>query len=142
MSRHRALRGLTDLALALASGKNAMQPFRGAPSVNHAEKDTLNAPIAGLECYIDRIASYISCYSPLMDREKAGTLFTRLIDDLQGGLPSDTWKGIKKDPGMSSTLSYIYQHQDSNAHVDIDILARPGLGGQSSYMVSFFGWPR
>jgi hypothetical protein len=74
---------LGRLALALASGKDAMRRFRGSPSENHAEKHKLNAPIAGMECYMDRIVSYISCYSSVINAEQASALFTRLIDELQ-----------------------------------------------------------
>ena len=133
---------LRTLGLALSSGKDAMRPFRGSPSKNPAEKDRLNTPIAGMECYIDRIASYISCYRSLIDPEAADTLFTRLIDELQAVLLSERWIGIKKEPGMSSVRSYTYEDRSSSAHIDIDIIARMGIEGQNSYMVSAFAWPR
>ena len=132
---------LRSLALALSSGKDAIHPFRGSPSQNHAQQDPLSPPIEGMECHIDRITSYISCYSYLTDPEKADTLYARLIDELQATLPADSWKGIQKEPGISSVRSYTYKDQNSNAHIDIDILAQLTAGGQSSYMVSFFAWP-
>jgi len=131
---------LRRLAIALASGRQAMRSFRGSQSENNDNKDKVNPPIAGIECYIDRIASYLSCYSSRTDAEEAETLFTRLVDELQAALPSDRWKGMKQEPGMSSVRSYTYMDQGSNAHIDIDIIAQPGLGGQSSYIVSIFGW--
>jgi hypothetical protein len=136
--RTNALRGL---ALALPSGKDAMDPFHGSSSETHAERDRLNPPIAGMECHIDRIVSYISCDRTLIDPEEADTLFTRLIDELQAALPSDRWKGIQKEPGMSSVRSYTYEDQNSNAHIDIDIIAQMTSGGENSYMISIFAWP-
>jgi hypothetical protein len=139
MSREtNALRGLVS---ALASGKDAMRPLRGPRSENHAEKDRLNAPIAGLECYIDRIASYVSCYSSLMGPEEAETLVTSLIDELQAALPADRWKESAKQPGKSMR-SYSYEDRESNARINIDVIDRLGLRGQSSYMVALFGWTR
>lgn len=132
---------LRSLVLALSSGKDAIRPLRGSPSENDFKRDRLSPPIEGMECHIDRIASYISCYSYLTDPEKADTLYARLIDEIQAALPSDTWKGIQKEPGMSSVRSYTYEDQNSNAHIDIDILAQLTAGGQNSYMVSIFAWP-
>src|SRR5688572_15666449 len=102
---------LRRLAVALSSGREAMRPFRGSPSESHAEKDRLNAPIAEIECYIDRIASYVSCYSSPAGAEEAETLFTRLVDDLQAALPSDRWKGMKQEPGLASIRSHTYVDQ-------------------------------
>jgi hypothetical protein len=133
---------LRSLVLALVTGKDAMRPLRGPPSDNHAEKDRLNAPITGLECYIDRIASYVSCYSSLMDPEEAATLVTSLIVELQAALPPDRWKESAKQPGKSPMQSYSYEDRESNARITIDTIDRLGLGGQSSYMVSLFGWTR
>lgn len=132
---------LRSLALALSSGKEAMRPFGGSPSENDSKRDRPSPPIEGMECHIDRIASYISCYSYLTDPEKADILYARLIDELQAALSSDTWKGIQKEPAMSSVRSYTYEDQNSNAHIDIDILAQLTPGGQNSYMVSVFAWP-
>jgi hypothetical protein len=132
---------LRSLALALSSGKEAMRPFCGPPSENHAESDRFNVPIAGMDCYIGRIAGYISCYSSPIDPEEADTLFTRLMDELRAALPSETWKGIKKEPGLSSVRSCTYENRNSSAHIDIDIIARMEPGGQSSHMVLIFAWP-
>jgi hypothetical protein len=91
---------LHSLALALSSGKEAMHRFRGSPSEKDAHKDRLNPPFAGMDCYLDRITTHVSCFSSLIHtEEEAVTLFTRLIDDLQAGLPSDRWIGAGKEPG-------------------------------------------
>ena len=130
------------LAVALSSGRAAMAALGVSQSHNNSNKDLLNPNIAGMECHIDRIASYISCYSALIGPEEAETLFTRLIDELQADLPSNRWKGIKKRPGVSSIRGYTYQDRESYAHIDIEIIARARPDGQSSHIVSFFGWPR
>lgn len=123
---------LRNLALALSTGKEAIHPLSGSPSENQA----------GIKCHVNRIATYIPCYSDLIDSEEADTLFTRFIGELQAVLPSDRWKGIPKEPGISSVRSYSYEDQNSNAHIDIDIIAQLTPGGQYSYMVSIFAWPR
>src|SRR5437762_1102901 len=54
---------LRSLALALSSGKEeALRPFRGSPSEDDPDKDRLNPPIAGMNCYLDRIAIHVSCH--------------------------------------------------------------------------------
>ena len=135
---------LRSLALALSSGKEAMRPFRGSGSESLPEKDRLNPPIAGMDCYLDRIATYVSCYSSLVEtEEEAVTLFTWLIDELQVALPSDRWTGTRKQSGagMASIRSYTYDDQNSNGHIDIDITAGTGPSGQNFYIVAIFGWP-
>jgi hypothetical protein len=135
---------LHSLALALSSGKEAMHPFRGSQSDNLPEKDRLNPPIAGMDCYLDRIATYVSCYSSLVDtEEKAVALFTSLIDELRAALPSDRWIGTGKESGTGkvSIRRYIYDDQNSNAHIDTDILTGTGPGGQASTWWRFSGGP-
>jgi len=130
------------LATALSSGRAAMGLFHGSRVENNNYKNTLNPPIAGMECAIDRIASYISCYSSPIDTEdEALTLFTRLVDELQAALPSERWIGIVRQVAPASIRSYTYKDQNSSAHIDIDIIARMGLGGQNAYMVTTYGWP-
>ena len=47
-----------------------------------------------MDCDIDRILSYISCYSATTDmKEAADYRFTRLIKELQDVLPADRWGG-------------------------------------------------
>src|SRR5262245_50883326 len=55
---------LRALVGALSSGSEAMQPFHGLRSEHEDNKDDLNPAIPGLECYVDRIFNYVSCYSP------------------------------------------------------------------------------
>jgi len=134
---------LRSLALALSSGKEeGLRPFRGSRSEGDPYKDRLNPPIAGMNCYLDRIAIHVSCHSSLVDTEKeAVTLFSRLVDEVQAALPSDRWSGMQKEPGTAWIRSYTYEDQRSNAYIDIDITHRTGPSGQSFYMVSLFAWP-
>ena len=132
---------LRSLALALSSGKEAIRPFGSTPSENDSKRDRFSPPIEGMECHIDRIGSYISCYSYLTDPETAATLYARLMDELQAALPSDSWKRTEKEPRLSSIRSYSYEDQNSNAHIDIDILTQLTAEGQNSYLVSVFAWP-
>ena len=134
---------LRSLALALSSGKEeALRPFRGSRSEDDPDKDRLNPPIAGMNCYLDRIAIHVSCHSSLVDTEKeAVTLFSRLVDEVQAALPSDRWSGMQKEPGTAWIRSYTYEDQRSNAYIDIDITHRTAPSGQSFYMVSLFAWP-
>jgi hypothetical protein len=134
---------LRSLALALSSGKEkALRPFRGSRSEDDPDKDRLNPPIAGMNCYLDRIAIHVSCHSSLVDTEKeAVILFSRLVDEIQAALPSDRWRGMQTEPGTAWIRSYTYEDQTSNAYIDIDITHRTGPSGQSFYMVSLFAWP-
>ena len=61
---------LRSLAGALSAGSEAMRPFHGLMSENEDNKDDLDPAIPGMECYIDRILSYVSCYSPSIGTEK------------------------------------------------------------------------
>src|SRR5215471_6284664 len=53
---------LERLALALSAGNDAMRPLRGSQT-EYREKDRLDPPIPDMECDVDRIVSYVSCYS-------------------------------------------------------------------------------
>ena len=134
---------LRSLALAVSSGKEeALRPFRGSRSEDDPDQDRLKPPIAGMNCYVDRIAIHVSCHSSLVDTEKeAVTLFSRLVDEIQAALPVDRWKGMQTEPGIAWIRSYTYEDQKSDAHIDIDITHRTGPSGQSFYMVSLFAWP-
>jgi hypothetical protein len=127
---------LGRLALALSAGNDAMRPLRGSQT-GYREKDRLDPPVPDMECDVDRIASYVSCYSSAMGtREEAGNLFTRFVDELQSTLPSDRWRKVKEEPRIDSSRSYTYVDQESDAHIDIDLIALA-----DSYMVRILGWP-
>jgi hypothetical protein len=133
---------LRRLAGGLSAGPEAVRALRGSQSENNHNKDRLDPPIVEMECSIDRIANYVSCYSsPVHSEEEAETLFAKLLYQLQAALPSDSWRGTQKEPGIASSRSYTFADQSSNAHIDIDIVARPKPHGTNGYMVSIFGWP-
>ena len=132
---------LRELAVALAAGGEALSSFRGSAIANEEEKDRLNPAIPGMDCAIDRIVSYVSCYgSAIGSKEKADHRFIELIDELQAALPSDRWRGVETEPRIDSMRSYSYEDQDSDAHIDIDLIGRPQTQGTYSYLVTIFGW--
>jgi hypothetical protein len=126
---------LWRLALALSAGNEAMRPLRGSQT-EAGQKDRLKLSIPGMACDVDRIVSYVSCYSSLIrDKEEAGHRFTEFVDEFQSILPSDRWRRIQEEPRLDSIRSYTYEDQESDAHIDIDLVARV-----DSYMVTIFGW--
>ena len=126
---------LRRLALALSAGNEAMRPLRGSQT-EAGQKDRLKLSIPGMACDVDRIVSYVSCYSSLIrDKEEAGHLFTEFVEEFQSILPSDRWRRIQEEPRLDSIRSYTYEDQESDAHIDIDLVARV-----DSYMVTIFGW--
>lgn len=126
---------LGRLALALSAGNDAMRSLRGSQT-EYREKDSFKLPIPGMECDVDRIVNYVSCYSSVIGtREEAGDRFIRFVDELQSALPSDRWRKVKEELRIDSTRSYTYEDQGSDAHIDIDLIARA-----DSYMVTIFGW--
>jgi hypothetical protein len=126
---------LQRLALALSAGDEAIRPLRGSQTEG-GRKDRLKLSIPGMACDVDRIVSYVSCYSSIIGtREEAGNLFTRFVDELQSILPSDRWRRIQEEPRLDSIRSYTYEDQESDAHIDLDLIARV-----DSYMVTIFGW--
>jgi len=132
---------LRDLALAISSGSAAMGPFHGSRSADEENKDNLNPPIPGLQCYVDRILNYVSCYSsPLGSHREADDLFSRLIDELRAALPADRWTGVKREPVIDSIRSYLYEDRKSEAHIDIDVIAQASLDKPGFYIVSIFAW--
>jgi hypothetical protein len=126
---------LWRLALALSAGNQAMRPLRGSQT-EAGQKDRLKLSIPGMACDVDRIVSYVSCYSSLIrDKEEAGHRFTEFVEEFQSILPSDRWRRIQEEPRLDSIRSYTYEDQESDAHIDIDLVARV-----DSYMVTIFGW--
>jgi len=126
---------LGRLALALSAGNDAIGPLRGSQT-EYREKDRLKPPIPGMECDVDRIVSYVSCYgSVIRTREEAVERFIEIVNELQSALPSDRWRKVKEEPRIDSTRSYTFEDQGSDAHIDIDLIPRA-----DSYMVTIFGW--
>ena len=126
---------LWRLALALSAGNEAMRPLRGSQT-EAGQKDRLKLPILGMECDVDRIVNYVSCYgSVIRTREEAVERFIEIVNELQSALPSDRWSKVKEEPRIDSTRSYTFEDQGSDAHIDIDLIPRA-----DSYMVTIFGW--
>ena len=119
-----------------------MRSFHGSWSEHEDNKDNLNPAIPGLECYIDRILSYVSSYSPTIGTETgADRIFQLMVDELQAALSSARWVGMNQKPGIDSIRSYLYQDQKSYAHIDVDIVPRIDPQGINSYMISILRGP-
>jgi len=135
---------LRQLAVALAAGGEALSRFRGSTIKNKEGKESfnpLNPPIPGMDCSVDEIANYVSCYgSAIGSKEEASQRFIRLINELQAVLPSDRWTGEETQPGIDSIRSYTYEDQNSDAHIDIDLISQLETEGDYSYLVTIFGW--
>lgn len=118
-----------------------MQAFHGAPSVDAENKDKLNPQVPGLECYIDRILNYVSCFGAAIQTEEAADrLFTRFVDELHGVLPAERWQGSARQPGVNTVRSYIYADRRSDAHIDIDVVSEPEKDRDDVYIVSIYAW--
>jgi hypothetical protein len=95
-----------------------------------------------MDCSINGIANYVSCYgSAIGNKAEADRRFIRLIHQLQAVLPSDRWREIETAPGIDAIRSYIYQDQNSDAHIDIDLITIMETEGEPSYRIAIFGWP-
>jgi hypothetical protein len=46
----------------------------------------------------------------------------------------------RAQPGIDSIRSHTYEDQNSGAHIDIDLIARPDMEGDYSYLITSFGW--
>ena len=135
---------LRQLAVALAAGGEALSRFRGSTIKNEEGKESFNPldpPMPGMDCSVDDIANYVSCYgSAIGNKEEADRRFIRLIEELQAVLPSDRWRGVEAQPGIDSIRSYTYEDQNSGAHIDIDLIAQLDMEGDYSYLITIFGW--
>jgi len=84
-----------------------------------------------MDCGIDRILSYLSCYSaPIIDKKEAENAFTQLVDDVKAGLPSASWQPITVVPTIDSVQSISYQDWQFGAQIDIELLVRPTMEAQ------------
>ena len=124
------------LLMGLLSIASTLLALCAVHKLSIARRTDSNSPFPGTECDVDRIVNYVSCYSSVIGtREEAGNLFTRFVDELQSTLLSDRWRMVKKEPRINSIRSYTYADQESDAHIDIDLIARADF-----YMVTIFGW--
>jgi hypothetical protein len=135
---------LRQLAVALAAGGEALSRFRGSTIKNKEGKESFNPldpPIPGMDCSVDDIVNTVSCYSSAIgSKEEASQRFIRLINELQAVLPPDRWRGEETWPGIDAIQSYSYEDRNSDAHIDIDLIAQLETEGEYSYLVTIFGW--
>jgi hypothetical protein len=132
---------LRQLGVALAAGGEALSRFRGSTIENEEGKDRFNPPMPGMDCSVDRIANYVSCYgSAIRSKEEASEGFIRLINELHVVLPSDRWRGIETEPEIDSIRSYTYEDRNSDARIDIDLIGQLEMEGDYSYLIAIFGW--
>jgi hypothetical protein len=100
-----------------------------------------NATLPDMNCSVDDIANYVSCYgSRLGTEEKAQSRFAGLVSDLQRVLPPDHREGTETEPRMGSIRSYTWADQLSDAGIDIDIVPQFSPDEEISYVVTIFGW--
>jgi hypothetical protein len=135
---------LRQLAVALAAGGEALSRFRGSTIKNKEGKESFNPldpRIPGMDCSVDDIVNNVSCYgSAVRSKEEASQRFLRLINELRAVLSSDRWTGEETQPGIDSIRSYTYEDQNSDAHIDIDLIGQLEMEGDHSYLVTIFGW--
>lgn len=97
--------------------------------------------IPGMNCNVDDIANYVSCYGPPIGRkEVAEHRFIGLINELQAVLPPERWSGAETEPRIAAIRSYTYGDQDTGSQIDIDILPQWSSDEATSYIVAIFGW--
>ena len=134
-------RALQQLAAALAAGGGTWSTVHRAKISNEETKERLDLSIPDMNCNVDEIASYISCYgSPIASKEGAQLRFTGLIDGLQAVLSSKQWQGAETEPRIGSIRSYTCRDQASDARIDIDVAPRWSPDAEIAYVVTIFGW--
>src|SRR5262245_3762377 len=129
---------LGQVATALAGGSEAIRTLRGSPN-EYDQKDRLQPPLPGMNCGIDRILSYVSCYSAVINHEKeAENVFMQLVDDVKAALPSNRWRPVEVIPTLGSGRIISYEERKSGARIDIQLVGPV----QNSYVISLYGWSR
>jgi len=133
---------LGQLAVALAAGSVGMRPWRGSP-VEEDQKYRLQPPIPGMDCSVDRILSYVSCYSAETDtRQQADRRFRQFVEELNAVLPVNRWRGNETEPRINSVLSYTFEDQVTDASIDLDLIEQPTREAGPSYVITIYGWGR
>ena len=132
---------LRQIAIALAGGTEAMRALRG--SAEDHQNDRLQPALPGMNCGINRILSYVSCYSAVINNQKqAENAFEQLVDDVKAALPSQRWGPIEAIPRVGSVRSISYQDGKSAARIDIELIVSSMMGVESSYFISLYGWTK
>jgi hypothetical protein len=132
---------LRQVAVALATGSDAIQDLRGPP-IENSNLDRLKLPTPGMDCGIARALIFVVCRSTSLNKKDAEAMFARIIDYGQAALPSDSWRQFEAVPytGLIRTISY--QHWKSGAQIDVDLVVQPTGEAQPLYFVRVFGWLR
>jgi hypothetical protein len=134
-------RALQQLAVTLAAGGGTWRSFRDLKPDDQETKHPLDLTIPHMDCSVDDIANYVSCYGPAIgQKEGAERRFTGLINELQAVLPPERWTGAETEPRTGSIRSYTSRDQDSDAQIDIDIAPRWSPNEEISYVITIFGW--
>jgi len=132
---------LRQLAAALAAGGGSWSPFHRTKIGDEESKEGLDLAIPDMNCSVDEIANYVSCFgSPIASNEGAELRFKGLIDELQTVLPPERWTGAETEPRSGSIHSYSFGDPVSNAEIDIDIATQWSPDEDVSYVVTIFGW--
>jgi hypothetical protein len=133
---------IRQVATLLVAGRDAMLALRG-PRIENSNLDQLKLETPGMHCGIERVLSYVACYSDsLMSKKDAESMLTRLMDDVQTALPSDSWRQLEGVPYISVVRSISYQHRKSGARIEIDLMAHAVGEAQNFYSLRVFGWTR
>ena len=103
-------RALEQLAVRLAAGGWAWRSSRDLKPDDDETKHPLEPTIPDMDCSVDEIADYVSCYgSPIASKEEAEHRFTGLINELQAVLPPERWRGAETEPRIGSIRSYSWR---------------------------------
>ena len=133
---------LRQVAIALATGSDAIQELRGPP-IENSNLDRLKLPTPGMDCGIARSLIFVSCHSAwFRNKKEAEAIFARIIDYGQAALPSDRWEQVEAVPYTELIRSIKYHNWKSGAQIDVDLMAQPTGEGQPVYCVRVFGWMR
>ena len=130
-----------QVATALAVGSDAVRDLRGPP-IENSNLDQLKLATPGMDCGIDRALLYVACHSASLNKKEVEGLFTKIMDDVQTALPSDTWRQVEGISHSDVTRSISYYHRKSGAQIDIDLVVHSAGEAQPFYWVRVFGWKR
>jgi hypothetical protein len=133
---------LRQVAIALATGSDAIQDLRGPP-IENSNLDRLKLATPGMDCGIARSLIFVSCHSASFNNKKeAEAMFARIIDYGQAALPSDSWRQVEAVPYTGLIRIISYHNWKSGAQIDVDLVVQPTGEAQPLYYVRVFGWPR
>jgi len=134
-------RALEQLAVRLAAGGEAWRSSHDSKPDDDETKHPLDPTIPDMNCNVDDIANYVSCYGPAIGRKEGAEFrFTGVINELQAVLPPERWTGAEIEPRIGSMRSYTWGDQISDAGIDIDIVPQWSPDEEISYIVTIFGW--